>query len=260
MKTSFVISPDGPRIAYDVTGEGSPIVLLHGGGHTRQNWHDVGYVKRLKHNFKVIAIDIRGNGESDKPIDPTYYTTDKMCQDILAVADACNVEQFTIWGFSYGGNIGRYLAAQSDRVEKFIIIGIPFGLGASGDFRQFIEEFRDHWQPILQAQNEGTFDTASLSTDDQQALEKTNIAVDLASLSAMLEWGVIEPSNIGCQTLWLVGSKNETAMASIREYEEELRMSKVRVEVIEGINHREEFTEIDRTFPLMLAFTSSEVV
>jgi len=260
MKTSFVISPDGTRIAYDVTGEGSPIVLVHGGGHTRQNWHDVGYVKRLKDNFKVIAIDIRGNGESDKPINPTYYTTDKMCQDILAVADACNVEQFTIWGFSYGGNMGRYLAAQSDRVEKIIIMGIPFGLGASGDFRQFIEEFRNHWQPILRAQNEGTLDAASLSTEDQEALHKTNIAVDLASLSAMLDWGVIEPSNIGCQTLWLVGSKNETAMASIREYEEKLRMSKVRVEVIEGINHREEFTEIDRTFPLMLAFTSSEVV
>jgi hypothetical protein len=88
MNPSFITSPDGTRIAYDVTGEGSPLFLLHGGGYTRQNWHDVGYVKRLKDDFKVIAIDIRGNGESDKPTAPACYTTDKMGQDILAVADA----------------------------------------------------------------------------------------------------------------------------------------------------------------------------
>src|SRR6185369_7846118 len=70
MSTSFVISPDGTRIAYDATGEGSAIILLHGGWQTRQNWHNVGYVEQLKNNFKVIAIDIRGNGESDNPTEP----------------------------------------------------------------------------------------------------------------------------------------------------------------------------------------------
>ena len=133
----------------------------------------------------------------------TYYTTEKMCQDILAVADACNIQQFTIWGFSYGANIGRYLAAQSDRVEKLIMMGIPFGLGALGDFRRFIEEFRDHWQPILQAQSEETLDIASLSTEDREKLQKSNIALELAWLTAMLDWRAIEPADLGCQTLWL---------------------------------------------------------
>ena len=258
MNTSFVLSSDGTRIAYDVTGEGFAIILLHGGWHTRQNWHDVGYVKRLKNNFKVIAMDIRGNGESDKPTDSSYYTTEKMCQDILAVADACGVEKFSIWGFSYGANIGRYLAAQSDRVEKFIMIGVPFGLGAPGEFRQFIEEFCNHWLPIVQAKNKGTLDIASLSPEDQNAWHETNIAVDVAWLSAMLDWRAIEPTDLRCQTLWLVGSKNEMTMASIREYDEKLKMSKVRVETIEGLNHGEEFAQIDRILPLMLAFMSNE--
>lgn len=259
MKTSFVVSPDGTRIAYDVTGKGSAIILLHGGGRTRQNWHDAGYVKRLKVNFMAIAIDIRGNGESDKPTDPSYYTTEKMCQDILAVADACCVEQFSIWGFSYGANIGRYLAAQSDRVEKLIIMGIPFGLGASGDFRKFIKEFRSHWLPILQAKSQETLDITSLSAEDQKSWRETNIALKVAWLSAMLDWRAIEPTDLGCQTLWLVGSKNKPTMVSIREYEEELKKSMVRVEVLEGLNHREEFAEIDRSLPLMLAFMTDEI-
>lgn len=259
MNTSFVVSPDGTRIAYDVTGEGSALVLLHGGWHTRRKWHDVGYVKRLKNIFTVITMDIRGNGESDKQIDPAYYTTEKMCQDILAVADACNVQQFTIWGFSYGANVGRYLAAQSDRVEKLMIMGIPFGLGAPGDFRRFIEEFRNHWLPIVQAQSAGKLDITSLSTEDREELQKSNIALDVARLSAMLDWRAIEPADLGCRTLWLMGSKDEPAMASLTEYEEELKTSKVRVEVIAGINHLEVFTQIDRSLPLMLAFMFSDV-
>jgi pimeloyl-ACP methyl ester carboxylesterase len=259
MNASFVNSPDRTRIAYDVTGEGPAIILLHGGGHTRQNWHDVGYVKRLQGNFKVITMDIRGNGESDKPTDPTDYTTEKMGQDILAVADACGVEQFTIWGFSYGANVGRYLAAQSHRVEKLIMMGIPFGLGAAGAFRQGIEEFRNHWLPILQAQSKGTLDLTSLSTEDQQAWHESKIAVTVAWLSAMLDWRVIEPTDLRRQTLWLVGSKNESTMASIREYEDKLKRSMVRVEVIEGLNHSDEFVEIDRSLPVMLAFMSNEI-
>ncbi|HET8669270.1 MAG TPA: alpha/beta hydrolase [Candidatus Saccharimonadales bacterium] len=259
MNTSFVTSPDGTRIAYDVIGEGSAIILLHGGWQTRQKWHEVGYVQRLRNNFKVVAMDIRGNGESDTPTDSTYYTTEKMCQDILAVADACGIEKFTIWGFSYGANIGRYLAAQSDRVKKLILMGIPFGLGAPGDFRRLIEEFRDHWSPILQAKNDRTLNITSLSMEDQKAWQKTNIAVEVAWQSAILDWGVIEPADLRCQTLWLVGSRNETTMASIQEYEEKLKRSMVRVEVIEGLNHREEFTEIDRSLPVMLAFMSNAV-
>lgn len=256
MKTSFVASTNGTRIAYDVTGQGVAIILLHGGWHTRKNWHGAGYVKRLKDQFKIIAIDIRGNGESDKPTNPAAYTTDKMCQDILTVADACNVEQFAIWGFSYGANIGRYVASQSERVERFIMMGIPFGLGAQGDFRRSIEEFRDHWSPILEAKRNGTLDVTSLATEDQRSLNETNIAVDVAWLSAMLDWGAIEPADLRCPTLWLVGSKNESTMASVREYEEKLKDSKVRVAVLDGLTHFEEFAKIDQSLPLMLAFMS----
>lgn len=54
-------------------------------------------------------------------------------------------------------------------------------------------------------------------------------------------------------------AKGEPAMASLTEYEEELKTAKVRVEVIDGINHLEEFTEIDRGLPLMLAFMANEI-
>lgn len=201
MNTAFVTSPDGVRIAYDITGAGPTLLLLHGGGYTRQSWHEVGYVERLKRAFRVITLDIRGNGESDKPTNRAFYTTDKHTQDILAVADACDAEHFSIWGFSYGGNIGRYLAAESNRVAKLIIMGIPFGLGASGEFRQRIERFRDHWQPILQAQQDGVLDLATLSEDDQEDLQTNEQSLRMAWLTAMLDWRALEPTDLRCPTL-----------------------------------------------------------
>lgn len=201
MNTAFVTSPDGVRIAYDITGAGPTLLLLHGGGYTRQSWHKVGYVERLKHAFRVITLDIRGNGESDKPTNRAFYTTDKHTQDILAVADACDAEHFSIWGFSYGGNIGRYLAAESNRVAKLIIMGIPFGLGASGEFRQRIERFRDYWQPILQAQQDGVLDLATLSEDDQEDLQTNEQSLRMAWLTAMLDWRALEPTDLRCPTL-----------------------------------------------------------
>jgi pimeloyl-ACP methyl ester carboxylesterase len=135
LRTLYAISPDGNRVAYDRVGSGPAIMLLHGGGGKRQDWHDAGYIERLRVYFTVITIDLRGHGESGLPTDSANYTTDKMGQDFLAVADDCGIEQFTIWAMSYGGKVGHYLAAQSKRVSKIILMGTPLGLGVSGQLR-----------------------------------------------------------------------------------------------------------------------------
>jgi len=254
LKTFFAVSEDGVQIAYDVNGSGEPIILLHGGGQTRQDWHNTGYVERLRREFKVIAIDIRGNGESDKPTELSDYGIGKHCQDILAVANACGIDQFSLWGFSYGGNIGRYLAAQSPRVLNFIMIGVTFGPGASGDFRQRIIDSRDHWIPILEAKTDGRLDIHTLSQQDQDLLQKFDMPVTIAWTSGMLEWGSIEPGDIRCPTLWLAGSKNNVAMFGIREYEAKLKGSKIQVQIVQDLDHMQELTEIERVLPLMLSF------
>ncbi len=262
MITSSITSTDGIRIVYDVIGAGPAILLLHGGGggQTRKSWHEAGYVQRLKSTFKVITMDIRGHGDSDKPTNPTAYTIDKLCNDILAVADACNVDTFTLWGFSYGGNIGRYLAARSKRVVKLILMGIPFGLAASGEFRQFIEAFRTHWQPIIQAQQAGSLNLSSLSDEDREVMKMMDVPVTLAWLTAMLDWGMNEPQDLLCPALWLSGSENEGTIASMETYAETAVTPNIQIEVIQGLTHVQEFEEIDRVFPTMLAFTNSKML
>jgi pimeloyl-ACP methyl ester carboxylesterase len=252
--TLYTQSPDGTQIAFDVAGQGPTVIMLHGGSESRQSWHDAGYVDRTKGAFQVITMDLRGHGESDKPVDQTSYTTDKLVQDILAVADYCGAKTFVLWGYSYGGNISRYLAAQSERVAGSIIIGIPFGPGASDEFRTYIDDLENHWRPILEAQEANTLDRDKLSNEDQVVLKEHNPSLTLAWLNAILDWTTVLPGDLRSPTLWLIGSENMGAMASLSEFQESLPDS-VQVRVIEGLTHEQEFTDIDKVLPALLEFT-----
>jgi pimeloyl-ACP methyl ester carboxylesterase len=251
----FATSKDGSRIAYDVTGSGPAVILLHGGGQTRRVWHDLGYVGRLGGEFTVITIDLRGNGESDKPTQAAAYAIDRLTEDILAVADQVKAERFAIWGFSYGANIGRYLAARSDRVRALIYIGIPFGPAAQGIFRTRILELRGKWTPIIEAAEKGQLDLKALSAEDRAAWERGTMPVTIAWLSAMLDYPPVEPSDLRCPTLWLVGTANEGTMESVKAYREKLPGSKVVLELVEGLNHPQELETIERVFPKEVGFT-----
>ena len=257
MNSLFANSPDGTRIAYDRTGTGPAILLLHGGGGTRQEWHEAGYVGRLREDCTAITLDLRGHGESGLPTSPADYSTDKMGQDILAVADACGVERFAIWAMSYGGKASRYLAAQSERVTKLILMGTPLGPGVSGERRQQAIDFCAHWPPIVQAERDGTLDLDALSPEDRDVLRRLNVPAMLGWVRAMLDWPAVEPADFLCPTLWLIGSEDWHAMVTLREYEESLPGSRVRVHIAEGLDHNQVFDEIDRVFPTMLAFSKT---
>ena len=260
MITKFVKTQDGIRLAYDVTGSGPALVLLHGAGegHTRQSWHEAGYVDRLKDSYTVITIDARGHGESDRPERADAYTIGKMCSDILTVATDAGFEEFSLWGFSFGGNIGRYLASQSKRVSKFVMVGIPFGLAASGDFLEFIHTFRAKWDPILQAQRDGTLDLDQLEIEDREDLEEVEMGVFVAWLTAMLDWGNNEPADLLCPTLWLSGTENKSTIDSMAHYDAQLSGTQVQVAKVDGLNHQQEFFEIDTVFPILSAFLNLE--
>lgn len=257
MNTLFVNSPDGVQVAYDHNGTGPAIVLVHGGGSNRQEWHEAGYVRRLQEEFTVITLDLRGHGESGLPAEPAEYTPGKMGRDILTVADACGFERFIIWGMSYGGRVSRYLAAQSERVAKIILMGTPLGPGVSAELRREIEDFCAHWLPIIAAHENGALDLDSLSQGDREFLRSFNIPVMMAWGRAMLDWPTIEPADFRCPVLWLVGSEDRPVVDSVRAYEQSLKGTRVQLYIVEGLNHEQVFDEIDEVFPAMLDFTRS---
>lgn len=80
--------------------------------------------------------------------------------------------------------VSRYLAVQSERVAKFIMMGTPLGLGVSGERRQEAIDFCARWSPVVQAQRDGTLDLDSLSQNDREFLRHFNVPVMLGWVRA----------------------------------------------------------------------------
>ena len=128
MDTQFAVSDDGTRIAYDISGRGPALILLHGAGQSRKNWHSTGHVERLARDYRVVAIDLRGMGESDIRTEEEDFSIQNLQADICAVADACGLDDFYLWGYSFGGNIARHIACSCDRVSGLVVMGSPLSI------------------------------------------------------------------------------------------------------------------------------------
>src|SRR3979411_2286396 len=75
--SGFFISFDGIKIYYEVKGNGKPVLLVHGFIVNGESWKKTSlYDDLLKGGFKVITLDLRGNGKSDKPHNPEAYAKD----------------------------------------------------------------------------------------------------------------------------------------------------------------------------------------
>jgi len=139
MKTNLVQSSDGVKIAYDIQGVGPAIVLLHGAGKTRADWHKTAYVARLQDTFTVITIDLRGCGDSEPTLEIDGFRLEQLANDVKAVLDVCGIEQYALWGYSLGGNIARFLATRSACVKALVVIGIPLGSVLFPEFKKTLQ-------------------------------------------------------------------------------------------------------------------------
>lgn len=251
MGTRFCTSVDGTRIAYDVTGSGSALMLLHGAGKTRRDWHKLGYIERLRNDFTVITVDVRGTGDSDRLYEIADYDIVKICEDLYAVADDCGASEFAVCGFSFGGNIARYLGAWSDRVTAIAVIGVPFGPAVHADFDRFIDQFLKKWEDVILAARED-------AVPQSKGKIKGQIPALAACFQAMRDWPSVEPGEVGCPALLLTGTKDTSTLDWVEANRGALDAAGIKTEVVEGLTHDQEFTKIDRVFPVVSAFFRSQ--
>jgi pimeloyl-ACP methyl ester carboxylesterase len=248
---------DGTRIAFEVAGQGPTLILVHGGGQTRRSWHQIGYVERLSKQFTVVTLDLRGSGDSDKPVAKDSYELDRMIGDIVAVADAAGAKRFHVWGFGHGGTIARYLAATNERVASAVLVGMTMGPAVTGVFKTAIEAMREKWQPVIEAQAAGTLDLKAMSASDRNAWE-AGIAPNVLLLTAMVNYPPLEPTEIKVPTMWAVGS-DDSAVENLKEYEAKLKGTQVTGRILSSVNYSDSFIKVDQVMEELDGFLKTMV-
>ena len=111
---------DGIKIYYAIWGDGSPLILLHGGlGNTE---YFGGQVAELAKQYKVIAMDSRGHGRSSRDAQP--YSYGLMAKDVIGLMDYLKIDKASIVGWSDGGIIGLDIAMNyPDRLDRLFAFG-----------------------------------------------------------------------------------------------------------------------------------------
>jgi haloacetate dehalogenase len=101
----------GVRIRARVGGNGAPVLLVHGYPQTHAIWHRM--AAPLAARFRVVAVDLRGYGDSSKPpttADHAPYSKRVMAQDLVDVMDRLGLGAFHLVGHDRGGRVGHRLA------------------------------------------------------------------------------------------------------------------------------------------------------
>lgn len=119
----------GIKICYEIHGEGEPLILIHGFGAKKEEW--IAQIAQLKDHFKVIVMDNRGAGKSDRPNEP--YTMDTFADDIKGVMDFLDLKSANIAGWSLGGMIVQNFALKYPEYVKTLILINTNHKGAGGE-------------------------------------------------------------------------------------------------------------------------------
>lgn len=135
---------DGLTLAYVDEGHGEPILLIHGFASNRDvNWRYPGWIDTLtKAGRRVIAIDNRGHGESEKPHEPLRYRVAAMAHDAYNLIHHLGLQKADVMGYSMGARIAAFLSLEHpEAVRSVVLAGLGMGL----------VDGTGPWEPIVEA-------------------------------------------------------------------------------------------------------------
>ncbi len=117
---------DGVRLHVDAEGDGPAVVLLHAfATDTERNWRRPGIVDALvRAGRRVLGLDARGHGRSEKCYDPAAYENDAMARDVAALFDHEGIEQADVVGHGMGSVTAVFFTLRDDRVRRLVLGGL----------------------------------------------------------------------------------------------------------------------------------------
>ncbi|MFI8479552.1 alpha/beta fold hydrolase [Pseudomonas sp. NPDC078700] len=250
---------DGCQLHYEMYGHGKPLVLVHGLGSSTRDWEY--QIPALAAHYRVIALDVRGHGRSDKPQE--RYSIATFADDVASLIEHCKLGPVHLVGISMGGMIGFQLGVDRPELLASLTI-INSGPEVKAKSARDYVEIAKRWslsrllslETIGKALGKLLFpkpEQAELRAKIEQRWPQNDKRAYLSSLDAIIGWGVRERiSRITCPTLVISGDRDYTSVAQKQAYVDQL--SNARLVVIEDSRHATPMDQPQRFNSCLLEF------
>lgn len=137
-------TPGTVPLAWSVGGDGPPLLLLHGFPQTRALWADI--APELARRFTVVCPDLRGYGDSGKPVDVSAYSFREMARDQIALMTHLGFERFDVAGHDRGGRVAHRLALDHpDAISRLCVMDIVPTHTLLSELRREVATSYYHW-------------------------------------------------------------------------------------------------------------------
>src|SRR4051812_42925112 len=119
------VDANGALTYYMTVGHGTPLVIVHGGPGASHDYF-LPYLMPLARHNKLVFIDSRGSGKSEKLEDVSQYTVENMAEDVDAVRKALGLGKISLLGHSYGGVVVQAYAFKHQANLSHLILASTF--------------------------------------------------------------------------------------------------------------------------------------
>lgn len=253
---------DGISLYYELTGEGQPVLFIHGLGSSVRDWQP--QVDFFSRQYQVLAYDVRGHGRSDKP--PGPYSVPLFAADTAELIQALEIEPCHVVGMSMGGWIAYQLAVDKPELLKSLVI-----VNATPDLVP--HSWRDRlqaWQRLAIVRLLGmrrmgeVLSKRLFPKPEQEALRQTFVErwaendprAYRDALKGAVGWSVVDRlGDINIPTLVITADQDYTSVSLKRAYL--AKMPQAELVVIEDSRHGTPAERPDAFNEALLAFLSN---
>jgi len=236
------VTVDSARLYVEEHGGGDPIVLIHGLGSSARDWF--AQIPFLEKHYRVITLDLRGHGRSDKPDEP--YSIAQFARDVAVILRKMEAAPAHVVGLSMGGMVAMQLAADAPELVRSLVV-----VNSAVDVR--LKTWRDVWFYVSRrfaVQALGMRRVGKLIADrlfvrpDQEDIRAEFVerwagndqAAYIRTVDAIMGWSVLDRLDRITMPALLVSSEHDYTPVSAKNLTV-ARMPNAELAVVDGARH-----------------------
>ena len=174
---------NGIRLHYVKDGKGKPIIFQHGFGQSWRQWQK--QLTEFAKDHEVVAVDMPGFGESDKPPEVEKYKLRNLAGCLTALADQLGYSKFTLAAHNLNGFGWIYAAFYPDRLDRLVIVNAPHPNLMDREWKNNPDQAKaSHYVPKIQAP-----DGEKFLSEDNYAVIRNFMGIDQLKQQGFLSSG-----------------------------------------------------------------------